>query len=948
VGKSSKPKMQVTEYRMSIHFGICAGPVDVVREILVGEKSAWSGVVTSDETLTIDAEKLFGGIKEEGGVSGHIRVLIGGAAQTLGDFLAGKIERTSETSPAYRGITSLWFTERQGASRKGFYWIANNPYLKTVWATVGRASIGLEDAYARIYRGSRQKRSIFFSIDHSGSMNDSTGSGTRLSVMRDAMIVVLDTIKNEVVNGVKIDVGISAWSTTQTTITRTNASASDIEEIKTWLLARNASGGTSFDVAANAIKSYFTATVGETAIKKRVAIFITDGLPTSPTSGSTGAAILSDILDQSSGSFSTANGTAVDVFGINIDLANATQTALMDNTPADDVPVVDGSDASGLIAAVLTALYGDDIDFDSNPAHIIYECLTNEDWGMGAAEAQIDKDAFEAAAVTLFAENFGLSLMWVQQSTIEAFIREILDHIEATLYVDPSTGKITLRLIRNDYDEGTLDTLTPDDSYVVSFQRKAVGELVNEVVVTWTNPENEREEQITVQDFGGIAAQGTVISDSRNYYGVRTATLAIKLAQRDLRASSSPLAVADVEVNRSAWSLVPGDVIKLQSPEDGISSITMRIANVDYGKPGASVVRVKLVEDVFGQDLVEYDDPAESEWQDPATDPVAMEHVQIITAPYLVAILQADAATITGREYPEVFAAVLANSENVDEYDLYAEVTPVGGSPTWTEITTLGTVPRELTTLALDAEAESETTLGGVEAGGFVFIGTGTDADIELAFVAAFDEETGATTLRRGVLDTVPRAWPVGTPVWFVSDQVFMDQTIRTDGEDVDYRLTPRTGGGTLDLADAPIVSATLGPRPWAPYRPADVQVNGVGFALVDAIGEDVEVTFKTRNRLTEDTIILDWTDTDVTPEAGQTVIIEMYDNDTNALLETYEDVSSPFVVPDADYAEALFIRLKVLAEREGIRSIQGHEIVAMVALPTSPVALTPPTIGKV
>lgn len=89
---------------------------------------------------------------------------------------------------------------------------------------------------------------------------------------------------------------------------------------------------------------------------------------------------------------------------------------------------------------------------DANPAHIIHECLTHTDWGMQLPAAKLDLDSFKAAADTLFSESFGMSIMWVQQATIEDFINGVLNHIAATLSPNPLTGKLRLKLLRNDYD----------------------------------------------------------------------------------------------------------------------------------------------------------------------------------------------------------------------------------------------------------------------------------------------------------------------------------------------------------------------------------------------------------------------------------------------------------------------------------------------------------------
>ena len=77
MGKPSTPKADVNEYMMSLHYGICSGPVDALLEILVDEKSAWSGTLTATSEIAIFQPELFGGPKKEGGLAGGVRYLAG-------------------------------------------------------------------------------------------------------------------------------------------------------------------------------------------------------------------------------------------------------------------------------------------------------------------------------------------------------------------------------------------------------------------------------------------------------------------------------------------------------------------------------------------------------------------------------------------------------------------------------------------------------------------------------------------------------------------------------------------------------------------------------------------------------------------------------------------------------------------------------------------------------
>lgn len=190
---------------------------------------------------------------------------------------------------------------------------------------------------------------------------------------------------------------------------------------------------------------------------------------------------------------------------------------------------------------------------NANPSHMIYESLTSTDWGMGSPSSGINVTSFQNAATTLFNEGFGLSMMWTRQTEIENFVNEILDHIQAMVFVNPADGLITIKLLRDDYDPQTVREINPDNAKLGTYERKMWGETTNEIVVTWTNPENEQEETLTLQDISNVSIQGAPAQASRNYYGVRTKELAERLAARDLRQTAYPLAIAEAKLDRRWW-----------------------------------------------------------------------------------------------------------------------------------------------------------------------------------------------------------------------------------------------------------------------------------------------------------------------------------------------------------------------------------------------------------
>lgn len=868
MGKSKKPKTQVTQYYMSEHFGVCIGVVDEVPEIIVDEKLAATG---GSSPLTVSNSELFGGIRKEGGVEGLIYVLDGAATQTLPDVLAQKLGRADgDDCPGFRGLLSLFFTGNPASSNRGFYWRANSPFLPGVWAKVKRIH-KRSDGSAQWY-------------DEKAEIGTPPATDDYFVKMR--------------VRWLNWDPGanptyIATPDDGTRTITFADTSTSDDYTTETI--------GTGFEfiwvneeLAAQEIDLQMQFPSGSVPADMRAIVdYIRPGDADYT------------VLYPKAGSWSLAN--AEGYFDI---------SALFPRNWQFDMPGPNQGTPTG----------------DMNPAHIIYECLTDSTWGMGTPASAIDEDSFIEAADTLFDELFGLTMLWTRQSTIESFVQEVLDHIQAVLYTDPETGLLTIDLIRDDYDPDSLDVIDPDNADLSNFSRKLWGDIVNEIVVTWTNPANEQEETITVQDDASIAIQGGIVSDSRNYYGVRNATLAQALAYRDLRSSGQPLASVDIEVDRTQYLLRPGRLVKLTWPEYSLTELVMRVQTVDYGRPGDPTIKASLMEDVFGLDIGAYDTPPTTAFEDPSAAPVDLDPVVIFTLPYFFAANSSVGVNIEVPEYPEVLAGILASTDLQDAYayDLQDDVTLTNGSTETQVLATNGIIGTTLTTEELYLEASSDgVTLADIDGdtipqvGGFVIIGDGTEETDEIAMVDV-DNGDGTFDLVRGVLDTVPRAWPAGTRVWFVNDTtVYEDPLIRSAAETVDYKLLTKTSLGTLDAGDATEQSHTLTERPWLPNRPANVQAYGTAFSSlefpIDATARypsSLEVTWSNRNRLQEDSQVLEWGAANVTPESGQTTTIEVRDPD-GTLLATHDGLTgTSYDIPEGSFGSEGLVELRIYSER--------------------------------
>jgi hypothetical protein len=258
---------------------------------------------------------------------------------------------------------------------------------------------------------------------------------------------------------------------------------------------------------------------------------------------------------------------------------------------------------------------------DMNPAHIIRECLTDKIWGKRFPIGVIGASFYETAQ-TLYAEGLGASLAWTKQTTIEDFVKRVLELINGNLYQDRYTGMWELKLVRDDYK--VEDLLTIDDDWVVNIEsvnRKALGTLTNQVVVNYTSALLGDTAAVSAMDAGLVSAQAGITSETRDYVGVTTHVLASKLAIRDLRVLSTPSTTCTFTAGRKASRLQPGQAFILHKPSHGILNQVMRVAEIEFGNGRTTIVRIKCVSDSFIAGDFILSQPEGSPQVDPASNP---------------------------------------------------------------------------------------------------------------------------------------------------------------------------------------------------------------------------------------------------------------------------------------------------------------------------------------
>lgn len=274
-----------------------------------------------------------------------------------------------------------------------------------------------------------------------------------------------------------------------------------------------------------------------------------------------------------------------------------------------------------------------------NPAHIIYECLTNREWGRGMPRDRLDTASFEYAATRLFVENFGLCLRWTRTEEVGTFIQHVLDTILAALYADRTTGKMVLRLIRDDYTYSALP-IYDEESGILEISEATVAsptDAVNEVIVAYRDPVTDAPKKVRAQNLATlITTGGEFNSTTRDYRGVPTETLAMRLAKRDLRSGSIGLRRFAITFDRRGWSIYPGAVIRIRSISRNIPEMAVRVARFEEGSLQDGKIKVSVVQDVFTMPSTALTSPQAEGWIPPVTEPCIGRH-EVFEMPYAIA-----------------------------------------------------------------------------------------------------------------------------------------------------------------------------------------------------------------------------------------------------------------------------------------------------------------------
>ena len=574
-----------------------------------------------------------------------------------------------------------------------------------------------------------------------------------------------------------------------------------------------------------------------------------------------------------------------------------------------------------------------------NPAHIIYEAQTNRLWGRGFSAAQLDVASFQAAADQLHSEGFGLCLAWRRQDSLNEFIQEIVNTIGAAMYLDRLTGLWKLVLIRDNYNVATLPTYNASTGLLsILDDNNAANDMSsNQTTVSFRDPISNQDRQIRAENIASIQKYG-VISENKSYAGIPTASLAGRIAARDMKISQSSLKKFKLDFDRRAYQMQPISVFKIGAPEQGIFELVLRAVRVEHNDITDGKITVTAMQDVFGLADQNFISSQPSLHQPPnlaAQQVVAPLIFEMPFAELLREFSVADLQAKTGQGYLSIAAqspTSLHMSFALLGKTLAEMVYADFGQFDFAFIAEIASV------IAQTATAVSCTLVQPI--GANIRIGDRAILGDEIVRIDSIDLVTNTLMIARGCIDTVPKAHAANTKLYVYSNVTNTADRAFNVGETVNLKCITRTAGAVLDEASATVFNASLSNRLTRPYPPANVLLNDLSYpATLSAL---TKVSWRYRNRVTQGTTIVDQQAAASALEAGVTYYIKLYKKTSSggAFTQVAEKSgmadSTIYINPapeqtgttlTADFTDAIAIRVELYAVLNSLESLQKHVI---------------------
>jgi len=546
-------------------------------------------------------------------------------------------------------------------------------------------------------------------------------------------------------------------------------------------------------------------------------------------------------------------------------------------------------------------LIGDDL----NPMEVLYAALTESWGGVGADPSSIDTTSWIAAGATLATEGNGMSFVVSAANDAKSIVEEVLRQIDGILYQDPETGKIVVKLIREDYVIEDLPVFNESNVHAVrDFSRTSWAETVNQVRATFTYRDKKYEKASAfAQDMANINMQGRIRSATMSFPGCTEGSTAVKLATRELSQLSVPLFKAALEMNREGSQLRPGDPFVFSWDDYGLSNIVMRCQRFNLGELLNGKIVVDVLQDKFAASNTLYTGPEDTLWDEIPRTVVPITDFKVMECPYWILQqvrdleIPADSSFLWGlaRNPGEMqtYDFVTSDDSFVDDLavdldqpnfthsalldgDLHTNMGQPNGVLDKITVRETDPSPDDYFGWWEEEDILEDTDTSGVREGRNLCVINGELFAYE-THTSLGDGVYELKTVRRALLDTQFENHVDGDVIFFLSSLDWWSRNYRDDQDIIYYKFLSYSDQDAQDINDVVASNITTDQRYDRPLPPDMLEIESIR-CPIEVVGQNtVDITdFYQRNRTSPDQVVL-VNDSSDTPEGSTTYNARLY-----------------------------------------------------------------------
>jgi hypothetical protein len=585
---------------------------------------------------------------------------------------------------------------------------------------------------------------------------------------------------------------------------------------------------------------------------------------------------------------------------------------------------------------------------DANPAELLYEVHTNQDWGLSEPAELLNTDSLIRMGKTLASEGIGLTIPITSTTKAQTLSDNICEHVNAVKYLDTETGKLTFKLIRDDYKIEECLRLDTSNCSKIEFTRLDWSQTVSKISAVYTERKNLYEEgSVPAVDPANMEINsGVQTPKTYQYTYFTTAENALWAAKREQHAQGYPLATVSIEGNRQLYKLRMGDVVVLNWEPYGIKNMILRVTDIDLGEFENGTVKLETIEDVFGLSKTEFGFSGSTEWKPEDAYPAGVQDFKYIELPYEICQSK--------DSYVAAFAACPDSKTQSWTVWRQPDGESFGSTNSLSKWTPAGRLVYDLDEFG---DVEDVTGFELADLGGIDKLESSNIADIAVArkgsrLLIVDDEIIAYSTLLqlpnghwyvkgllRGVFDTVPAKHSAQANIFFVRAGNYANVTtggpvcIAGNAVTEQYNITTATVNHTEDFDVTKVKELTTKHRPALPSVPGHIRMSAhlqVDVVHTDKLAGDLSISFVSRNNrqsfgaVSQDDTAEYWTKQDFAVDGTDYIAKVSTDGES----KNYVFATSPITILWEQYCKDFTnltdkTRIEIYARQDGLLSYQ-------------------------